>query len=141
MEGDQPRQPFGNSSCPSAAWQGGSTLGSFRSSLSDSNTELAQPAVEDLISANGSIGRVDRVSTVGVDFAAHAPISPENAHVGPTGPALVATNGSQGNNRNGVGSPLDSQRARPVIEMSNTTASRAALAGCVNQCGPRAVSA
>jgi hypothetical protein len=86
------------------------------------HTELAQPAVEDLIAANGSVASIAsrvadglttrRVSTVGVDFAAHAPISPENAHVGPTGPAQAATNGSQGNNRNGVGSPLDSQQGR-----------------------------
>ena len=52
------------------------------------HAELAQPALEAPISADGSVASIAprashglttrRVSTVGVDFAAHAPISPEN---------------------------------------------------------------
>ena len=62
-------------------------------------TELAQLALEAPISPN-EIARVD--------FAARAPISPENGLVVPTGPAQAATGGGQGTN--GSGCPL-----RPVI--------------------------
>ena len=75
------------------------------------HTELAQLALEAPISANGSVASTAprasdglttrRVSTVGVDFVAHASISPENALVVPTGPAQAATDGSQGTNGNG----------------------------------------
>jgi putative transposase len=69
------------------------------------HTELAQPALAVPISANGSVAAIAprgsdrlttrRISTVGVDFAAHAPISPENALDPPTGPAQAATDGGQ----------------------------------------------
>ena len=81
--------------------------------------ELAQLALETPISANGSIGSLSpsaldrlttrRVSTVGVDFVAHASISPKNARVIPTGPAQAATDGGQRTNANGW--PL-----RPVVK-------------------------
>ena len=81
--------------------------------------ELAQLALETPISANGSIGSLSpraldrlttrRVSTVGVDFVAHASISPKNALAIPTGPAQAATDGSQETNGNGW--PL-----RPVVK-------------------------
>lgn len=82
-------------------------------------TELAQLALEGPISPNGSVASIAprashglttrRVSTVGVDFAARAPISPENGLVVPTGPAQAATEGGQGTN--GSGWPL-----RPVVK-------------------------
>jgi putative transposase len=82
-------------------------------------TELAQLALETPISPNGSVASIAprashglttrRVSTVGVDFAARAPISPENGLVVPTGPAQAATEGGQGTN--GSGWPL-----RPVVK-------------------------
>jgi putative transposase len=72
------------------------------------HTELAQLALEAPISPNGSVAsiaprasralRTRRVSTVGVDFAARAPISPENGLVVPTDPAQAATQGGQGTN-------------------------------------------
>jgi putative transposase len=75
------------------------------------HTELAQPALEPSISDNGSAASTSqkaldglttcRVSTVGVDFAAHRSISPENAPVVPTDPAQAATNGSQGRTATG----------------------------------------
>jgi len=74
------------------------------------HTELAQLALEAPISPNGSVAssaprashalRTRRVPTVGVDFAARAPISPENGLVVPTGPAQAATEGGQGTNGN-----------------------------------------
>jgi putative transposase len=82
-------------------------------------TELAQLALEAPISPNGSVAAIAprashglttrRVLTVGVDFAARAPISPENGLVVPTGPAQAATEGNQGTNGNGW--PL-----RPVVK-------------------------
>ena len=45
--------------------------------------------------------RTRRISTVGVDFAANGPISPDEALVDPTGPAQAATNGGQGTNGSG----------------------------------------
>jgi len=73
-------------------------------------TELAQLALEAPISPSGSVASIAprpshgpttrRVSTVGVDFAARAPISPENGLVVPTGPAQAATEGRQGTNGN-----------------------------------------
>ena len=81
-------------------------------------TELAQLALDGPISPNGSVASIAprashglttrRVSTVGVDFAARAPISPENGLVVPTGPAQAATEGGQGTNG---GWPL-----RPVVK-------------------------
>jgi putative transposase len=75
------------------------------------HTELAHPALEASISANGSVASTAprasdglttrRVATAGVDFVPHASISPDNALVDPTGPAQAATNGSQGTNGNG----------------------------------------
>ena len=74
------------------------------------HAELAQPALEASISANGSVASTSpnasdglttrRISTVGVDFAADGSISPENALVIPTGPAQAATDGGQGTNGN-----------------------------------------
>jgi putative transposase len=74
------------------------------------HAELARLALEASISANGSVAATSpsasnglttrRVSTVGVDFVAHASISPANALVVPTGPAQAATNGSQETNGN-----------------------------------------
>ena len=82
------------------------------------HAELAQLALEASISDNGSVASISprasdglttrRVSTVGVDFAAQAPISPENALVVPTDPAQAATGGGQGTNGNAW--PL-----RPVV--------------------------
>ena len=72
------------------------------------HTELAQLALEASISPNGSVASIAprashalttrRVPTVGVDFAARAPISPENGLVVRTGPAQAATEGGQGTN-------------------------------------------
>ena len=69
------------------------------------HAELAQLALAAPISANGSVAAIAprgsdglttrRISTVGVDFVAHAPISPENALDPPTGPAQAATDGRQ----------------------------------------------
>lgn len=74
------------------------------------HTELAQLALEAPIPPNGSVASIAprtshgltarRVSTVAVDFAARAPISPENGLVVPTGPAQAATEGGQGTNGN-----------------------------------------
>ena len=74
------------------------------------HAELAQLTLDASVSANGSVASIAprasdglttrRVSTLGVEFAAHASISPENGLVIPTGPAQAATNGSQGTNRN-----------------------------------------
>ena len=73
-------------------------------------TELAQPALETSISANGSVASTSpnasdgpttrRISTVAADFVADRLISPENALVLPTGPAQAATDGGQGTNDN-----------------------------------------
>ena len=83
------------------------------------HARLAQPGLEAPIPGNGSVAvtsprvsdglRTRRVSTVGVDLAAHGPISPENAVIVPTGPAQAATNGSQRTTGNGW--PL-----RPVVQ-------------------------
>ena len=72
------------------------------------HTELAQLALEASIPPTGSVASsaprashaltTRRVPTVGVDFAARAPISPENGLVVPTGPAQAATEGGQGTN-------------------------------------------
>ncbi len=96
------------------------------------HTELAQLALEAPISANGSVASISpsasdglttrRVSTVGVDFVAHAPISPENALVVPTGPAQAATDGGQGTNGNGWPLRSRSQGASSLIQQSTTTA-------------------
>jgi putative transposase len=69
------------------------------------HAEVAQPALEGQISANGSVARIApnaadalttrRVSTVGVDFEVNRPISPENALATPTDPAQAATKGGQ----------------------------------------------
>jgi hypothetical protein len=82
-------------------------------------TEVAQPPLEAPISPNGLVASIAprashglttrRVSTVGVDFAARAPISPENELVVPTGPAQAATEGGPGTNDSGW--PL-----RPVVK-------------------------
>ena len=74
------------------------------------HVELAQLALAASISANGSVASTAptasdalttrRVSTVGVDFVAHASISPKNALVVPNGPAQAATDGNQGTNGN-----------------------------------------
>jgi Integrase core domain len=82
-------------------------------------TELTQLALEAPISPNGSVAAIAprashrlttrRVSPVGVDFAARAPISPENGLVVPTGPAQAATEGGQ--RTNGSGWPL-----RPIVK-------------------------
>ncbi len=79
------------------------------------HAELAQPALEAPISANGSVASTSpsasdglttrRISTVGVDFVADGSISPENALVTPTGPAQAATDGGQGTNGNRLASP------------------------------------
>jgi len=83
------------------------------------HAELAQPTLETSISANGSVALTSpsasdglttrRISTVGVDFAANGPISPDDTLATPTGPAQAATNGTQGTN--GSGWPL-----RPVVK-------------------------
>ena len=72
------------------------------------HTELAQLALEASIPPTGSVASIAprtshalttrRVPTVGVDFAARAPISPENGLVVPTDPAQAATEGGQGTN-------------------------------------------
>lgn len=72
------------------------------------HTELAQLALEDLTSANGSGASIAPrasdgittrgVSSAGADFVAHASVSPENALVDTTGPAQAATNGRQRTN-------------------------------------------
>ena len=72
------------------------------------HTELAQPTLETSISDDRSVASTSprasngltarRVSTVGVDSAAHAPISLEDGLVVPTGPAQAATEGGQGTN-------------------------------------------
>jgi putative transposase len=72
------------------------------------HAELGQPAVQAPISDNGSVASIAprasdalttrRVLTGGVDFAADALISPENAPVVQTGPAQAATDGSQRTN-------------------------------------------
>jgi putative transposase len=82
-------------------------------------TELTQLPLEAPISPNGSVAAIAprashrlttrRVSPVGVDFAARAPISPENGLVVPTGPAQAATEGGQ--RTNGSGWPL-----RPIVK-------------------------
>jgi hypothetical protein len=69
---------------------------------------LAQPGLEAPIPDNGSVAVTSpraldglttrRVSTVGVDFAAHGPISPEIVAGVPTDLAQAATNGGQGTN-------------------------------------------
>ena len=74
------------------------------------HTELAQFALEASISDDRSVASTSprasdglttrRVSTVGVDFAAQAPISPENALVLPTDPAQAATRAGQETNAN-----------------------------------------
>ena len=95
------------------------------------HTELARPALEDSISANGSVASTSpstsdgpttrRISTVSVDFAANGPISPDEALVDPTGPAQAATNGGQGTN--GHRWPLrPSHRTSSLIQQSTTTA-------------------
>jgi hypothetical protein len=78
------------------------------------HTELAQLALEAPISPNGSVASIAPkashglttrcVSTIGVDFADRAPISPENGLVIPTGPSRAATGGGQ--RTNGSGWPL-----------------------------------
>jgi putative transposase len=75
------------------------------------HTELAQLALEDLISANGSIAstalrvsdglRTRPISTVGVDSVANPSISPENALSIPPGSAQTATDRRQETNRSG----------------------------------------
>jgi putative transposase len=74
------------------------------------HVELAQRALEASISDKRSVASTSpsasdgltthRISTVGVDFAAHGPISPDNALATPTGPAQAATDGGQGTNGN-----------------------------------------
>ena len=83
------------------------------------HARLAQPGLEAPIPGNGSVAvtsprasdglRTRRVSTVGVDFAAHASISSEIALAAPIGLAQAATGGGQGTNGNGW--PL-----RPVVQ-------------------------
>jgi putative transposase len=83
------------------------------------HAEVAQPALEGQISANGSVSSTSpsasdalttrRISTVGVDFVADGSIAPENALVTPTDPAQAATKGGQGTN--GHPWPL-----RPVVK-------------------------
>ena len=73
--------------------------------------ELAQRALEASTSDNGSVASTSpsasdglttrRISTVGVDFAANGPISPDDALATPTGPAQAATDGGQETNANG----------------------------------------
>ena len=75
------------------------------------HVELAQQELEASTSGNGSVASTSpraadglttrRISTVGVDFAANGPISPEYALAAPTGPAQAATDGGQGTNANG----------------------------------------
>ena len=75
------------------------------------HTELAQRALEASISDNGSVASTSpsasdglttrRISTVGVDFAANGPISPDDASATPTGLAQAATDGRQATNGNG----------------------------------------
>jgi len=74
------------------------------------HAELAQLTLDASVSANGSVASIAprasdglttrRVSTLGVEFAAHASISPENALIVPTDLAQAATDGSQGTNGN-----------------------------------------
>ena len=83
------------------------------------HAEVAQPALEGQISANGSVAGIAphaadapttrRISTVDVDLVADGPIAPENALVTPTDPAQAATKGGQGTN--GHRWPL-----RPVVK-------------------------
>ena len=96
------------------------------------HAELAQRALEASISDNRSVASTSpsasdalttrRISTVGVDFAAHAPISPENALVVPTGPAQAATDGGQGTNANGWPLRPVVTGASSLIQQSTTTA-------------------
>jgi putative transposase len=75
------------------------------------HAELAQPALETLNSDNGSVAAIAprasdarttrRVSTVGVDFVAHASVSPENALDLPTGSRSGRDGITQGTNGNG----------------------------------------
>jgi putative transposase len=70
------------------------------------HAEFAQLTLDASVSANGSVASIAprasdglttrRVSTLGVEFAAHASISPENALIVPTDLAQAATDGSQG---------------------------------------------
>jgi len=83
------------------------------------HAEVAQPALEGQISANGSVASTSpsasdelttrRISTVGVDLVAGGTIAPENALVTPTDPAQAATKRGQGTN--GHRWPL-----RPVVK-------------------------
>jgi len=83
------------------------------------HAELAQPTLEARLSGNGSVASTSpsasdgltsrRFLPVGVDLAAQALISPENALVTPTSPAQAATDGGQGTNGNAW--PL-----RPVVK-------------------------
>ena len=75
------------------------------------HAELAQPALEAPVSANGSVASISpsashglttrRISTVDLDFAANGPFSAENAPVIPSGPAHAATDGDQGTTATG----------------------------------------
>lgn len=83
------------------------------------HAEVAQPALEGQISANGSVSSTSpsasdalttrRISTAGVDLVADGSIAAENALVTPTNPAQAATKGGQGTN--GHPWPL-----RPVVK-------------------------
>lgn len=74
------------------------------------HAELAQPTLEARLSGNGSVASTSpsasdgltsrRFSPVGVDLAAQALISPENALALPTDPAQAATDGGQETNGN-----------------------------------------
>jgi len=74
------------------------------------HVELAQRALETSISANGSVASTSpsashglttrRISTIGVEFAANGPISPDNALTTTTGPAQAATDSGQRTNGN-----------------------------------------
>jgi hypothetical protein len=81
---------------------------------------LAQRALKASISDNGSVASTSpsasdgltprRISTVGVDFAATGPTSPDDALATPTGPAQAATDGGQATNGKRVASPLYAHR-------------------------------
>jgi Integrase core domain len=75
------------------------------------HVELAQRALEASISDNGSVASTSpsaadglttrRISTVGVDFLANSPISPENAPAAPTASAQAATAAVKGRTATG----------------------------------------
>jgi hypothetical protein len=79
---------------------------SSNASTSSSHNERSRPRLRTKPVATTSPSASDglttrRISTVGIDFAANGPISPDDTHATPTGPAQAATDGGQGTNGNG----------------------------------------